>query len=113
VLFSNSFYSDSSRPSTRAFVDQYQQAYGQMPDAAAAQAYDAGLLVRRALDAGASSRIDLWQQLQVLGPIDGATGEIDATPTGLQRTLFLLQICDGKLREVGAPTATATGISTE
>jgi ABC-type branched-subunit amino acid transport system substrate-binding protein len=103
VLFSDSFYSDSSRPRTRAFVAAYQQAYGQKPGAAAAQAYDAGLLVRRALGAGASSRIDLWRRLHALGPVDGATGEIDLTPDGVRRTLFLLQVCDGKLQEVGAP----------
>jgi branched-chain amino acid transport system substrate-binding protein len=105
VLFSDSFYGGSLRPSTRAFVDQYQQAYGQMPDATAAQAYDAGLLVRRALDAGASSRADLWQRLHTLGPVNGATGEIELTPDAVQRTLFLLQICDGKLQEVGAPAS--------
>jgi ABC-type branched-subunit amino acid transport system substrate-binding protein len=103
VLFSDSFYSDSFRPSTRAFVDAYQQAYGQMPGAVEAQAYDAGMLVRRALDAGASSRTDLWRRLHALGPVDGATGEIDLTPDGVRRTLFLLQVCDGKLQEVGAP----------
>jgi ABC-type branched-subunit amino acid transport system substrate-binding protein len=103
VLFSDSFYSESFRPSTRAFVDAYQQAYGQIPGAAEAQAYDAGLLVRRALDAGASSRSDLWRHLHMLGPVDGATGEIDLTPDGIRRTLFLLQVCDGKLQEISTP----------
>jgi branched-chain amino acid transport system substrate-binding protein len=113
VLFSDSFFRGSTRPGTRAFINAYRQAYGQMPGVAEAQAYDAGLLVRRTLEAGASSRADLWRRLHTLGPVDGATGEIDVTPAGLQRTLFLLQVCDGKLREVGAPTPTATGISTE
>jgi len=105
VLFSDTFYGDSLRPSTRTFVDAYQQAYGQMPGAAEAQAYDAGLLVRRALEAGASSRTDLWRRLHALGPVDGATGEINLTPDGMRRTLSLLQVCDGKLQEVGAPFA--------
>jgi len=104
VLFADNFYPDSFRPGTRAFVDAYRQAYGQMPGVAEAQAYDAGLLIRRALDAGASSRTDLRQRLHKLGPVDGATGEIDVTPDGMRRTLFLLLICDGKLQEVGAPT---------
>jgi ABC-type branched-subunit amino acid transport system substrate-binding protein len=103
ILFSDSFYSDSYRAGTRAFVDAYRQAYGEMPGITEAQAYDAGLLVRRALDAGASSRTDLWQRLHALGPVDGATGEIDLTPNEVRRTLFLLQVCDGKLQEIGAP----------
>jgi ABC-type branched-subunit amino acid transport system substrate-binding protein len=104
VLFADSFYSDSFRPGTRAFVEAFRRAYGQTPGVAEAQAYDAGLLVRRAIDAGASSRSDLWRRLHELGPVDGATGEIDVTPDGMRRTLFLLQICDGKLQEIGAPT---------
>jgi len=101
ILFTDGFYADSTRPATREFVDRFTSAYGEPPGALEAQAYDAALLAKRALDAGANSRPDVVRRLQALGPVEGATGELNVTPDGVQRSLFLLQVYDGKLQEVG------------
>lgn len=104
LLFTDTFYGGSTRPGTRAFVDAFQHAYGQLPSEMEAQAYDAALLVRRALAAGAHSRADLLQRLHGLGPVEGATGELQMTDHGVQRHLFLLQFSGGQLQEIDATT---------
>ncbi len=45
------------------------------------------------------------QALRGHGPIDGATGQLTVTPTGVQRQLFLLQVYDGKVEEVSDGTS--------
>ena len=100
VLFTDAFYADSARPATRDFVSRFTAAYGNPPGVLEAQAYDAGLLVKRALDAGARSRTEVMERLRAVGSLDGATGDLQVTPAGLQRSPFLLQVYDGKLQEV-------------
>ncbi|HEX7406606.1 MAG TPA: ABC transporter substrate-binding protein [Candidatus Binatia bacterium] len=105
VLFAEDFYGGSARAGTRAFVAAFLQTYDEAPGVAEAQAYDAALLARRALDTGARSRSDLLRQLRGLGPVEAATGELKVTAEGVQRIPFLLQVYDGKLQEVSAPPA--------
>lgn len=100
VLFTDGFFVDSQRPAIRDFVERFQEMYGERPGVLEAQAYDAALLAKRALDTGANSRADLLRRLRGLGPVEGATGELQVTPSGIQRRLFLLQVYDGKLREI-------------
>jgi ABC-type branched-subunit amino acid transport system substrate-binding protein len=100
VLFADGFYASSARPATREFVRRFQEAYGRTPGLVEAQAYDAGLLVKRALDAGARSRADVLRQLRGVGTLDGATGDLQVTPAGFERSSFLLQVYDGRLEEV-------------
>jgi ABC-type branched-subunit amino acid transport system substrate-binding protein len=107
VLFADGFYADSARPGTRAFVGRFQQAYGQTPGVLEADAYDAATLAQRALAKGASSPADMLQVLRGLGPVSGAAGDMTMTPKGLQRTVFLVQVSEGRLDEVGAPAAYA------
>ncbi|MFI5396117.1 MAG: ABC transporter substrate-binding protein [Candidatus Binatia bacterium] len=103
VFFAESFYGGSARAGTRAFVEAFQKTYDETPGVAEAQAYDAALLARRALDAGARSRTDLLRRLRGLGPVEAATGQLKVTAEGVQRNPFLLQVFDGKLQEVTAP----------
>jgi len=102
MLFSDGFYAGSARPGTRDFVERFKQAYGEAPTALEAQAYDAGLLARRTIGAGASTRAGVLQQIDSMQPLDGATGELRMTPAGLERDLFLLQVYDGKVQEIAA-----------
>jgi branched-chain amino acid transport system substrate-binding protein len=102
ILFADGFYSGSRRQGTQQFVNRFQQTYGAAPGALEAQAYDAGLLVQTALDAGAYARARVLPALQAHGPIEGATGRLNVTRTGLERQVFLLQVYDGKLQEVSS-----------
>jgi ABC-type branched-subunit amino acid transport system substrate-binding protein len=100
VLFADGFYAGSMRPATREFVQRFQEAYGQTPGLVEAQAYDAALLVKRALDAGARSRTDVLRQLRGVGALDGATGDLQVTSRGFERSSFVLQVYDGRVEEV-------------
>jgi ABC-type branched-subunit amino acid transport system substrate-binding protein len=101
VLFTDTFHAGSARPATRQFVAAFEQTYGALPGAVEAQAYDAAMLVKRALDAGARSRAAVMESLHAPGLLEGATGELRLTPSGLQRDVFLLQVYNGMLREIG------------
>ncbi len=105
ILFSNGFFSGSTRPGTKQFVAKYQATYGDTPGSLEAQAYDAGLLAQDALDAGARSRAAVLPALEGHGPIEGATGQLNVTRTGLDSQLFLLQVYDGKVEEVSDATS--------
>ena len=101
VLFADTFFPDSDRQGTQEFVARFTKAFGTAPGTQEAEAYDAALVARRVLESGALTRADIHQELRYPGPIDGAAGELTATPSGFERHLFLLRVFDGKLQEVG------------
>jgi len=105
VLFTNGFYAASARPATRAFVALFERTYGETPGAIEAAGYEAALLAKRALDAGANSRSEALHQLRTLGTVDGPTGTVRVTPAGVHQDPFLLQVQDGKIQEIGAANA--------
>jgi len=102
AVFVAGFYPDSHRPATRAFDEAFRQAHDTTPDIFVAQAYDAAILVREALQHEAVSRQALVDVLHRLGPIAGATGTLRIGDTGVERELFLLRIAGGRLDEVNA-----------
>src|SRR2546428_333439 len=63
ILFSDGFYMGSMRASTHDFADRFQRAYGEPPGLLEAQAYDAAMLAKRALDSGAQSRPEALNRL--------------------------------------------------
>lgn len=101
VLFTDTFFPGSDRQGTQDFVDRFTRAFGTAPGTQEAEAYDAALVARRVLESGALTRADIHQELRYPGPIEGAAGELTATPSGFERRLFLLRVFDGKLQEVG------------
>lgn len=105
VLFANAFYAASARPATREFVALFERTYGEPPGAIEAAGYQAALLAKRALDAGPKSRAQVLQQLRTLGTVDGPAGTVRLTPAGVHQDAFLLQVEDGKIREIGAANA--------
>jgi len=101
VLFADTFYADSARPETRDFVAAYRAAYGAQPESLAAQAYDVATLARRALTLGVDSRASMRERVREVGVVNGATGLVEVTPDGVTRPGVVLQVYDGKVREVG------------
>jgi ABC-type branched-subunit amino acid transport system substrate-binding protein len=100
VVFVDGFFAASARPATQAFVTAYRNAYDSLPDILEAQAYDAAKLVRRALEAGATSRDDVIPMLQASGRFEGASGTIVVQPNGILRSLFLLRLSRGVIQEI-------------
>lgn len=99
AIFTDAFFVDSARSSTRQFVERFERGAGRPPTVFEAQAFDAGMIVRHALSAGATSREQIIAQLSGLGTFEGA-GELHATADGLQRRLSLLRYRDGRVEEV-------------
>jgi ABC-type branched-subunit amino acid transport system substrate-binding protein len=108
AVFVDGFFPSSTRRGTQEFVAAYRGAYGgATPEILEAQAYDAGLLVARALQGGARSRLQVAQALQSPRTIEGAGGTIGILPQGIQRQLFLLRLSNGTISEIRAGTGGA------
>ena len=99
AIFADAFFADSDRPSTREFVERFQQRFGQAPTVFEAQAFDAGMALRQVIARGAPSRERIVAELAALGTFQGA-GELRAAPSGLERGVSLLRFHDGKVEEV-------------
>jgi ABC-type branched-subunit amino acid transport system substrate-binding protein len=99
ALFADAFFADSTRPSTRQFVQQFEKQMGQVPSVFEAQAFDAGMALRRVIAGGATSRDRIIADLRALGTFEGA-GELRAAPSGLERSVVLLRYHNGKVEEV-------------
>jgi ABC-type branched-subunit amino acid transport system substrate-binding protein len=104
ALFTDAFFADSDRPSTRRFVERFEKGAGRTPTLFEAQAFDAGTAIRQALQKGAVSRDQMAAQLTALGTLAGA-GELRASANGLERGVSLLRYHDGKVEEISAAEA--------
>jgi ABC-type branched-subunit amino acid transport system substrate-binding protein len=103
AVFVDGFFPSSTRRATREFVAAYRNAYGgATPEILEAQAYDAGVLIARALQNGARSRLQMAQALQTPRTIEGAAGTLGILPQGIQRQLFLLKLTNGTISEIPA-----------
>jgi ABC-type branched-subunit amino acid transport system substrate-binding protein len=99
AIFADAFFADSARPSTRQFVQQFEREVGQVPSVFEAQAFDAGMALRRVIAGGATSRDRIIADLRALGTFEGA-GELRAAPSGFERSVVLLRYHNGKVEEV-------------
>jgi ABC-type branched-subunit amino acid transport system substrate-binding protein len=104
ALFSDAFFASSTQPSTRTFVERFQQRNARIPTAFEAQAFDAGMLVRKVLEGGAVTRAEVASQVRAVGRFEGA-GRLLATRDRFQREVFLLRVHNGKIEEVTAAAA--------
>src|SRR5690606_12610866 len=69
------FYADLTSPRAGEFVDAYRRAFGKEPTAPEAYAFDAALVLRRAVEAGASNRGEVTDWL-ASARVEGLTGLI-------------------------------------
>jgi branched-chain amino acid transport system substrate-binding protein len=69
------FFPDRDDPLIRDFVDRYEQVFGAAPTALDAHAHDAALVVRAAVEQGASSRAEL-ADIMAASRVKGLTGTI-------------------------------------
>jgi len=110
VVFADRFFAGSTRPATREFVTRFEAQYGSRPGALEAEGFDAATLARAALEAGARSRGEFLRALRSVPGDLTASGAYQITAGGVDRTLFLLQVSDGMVREVGATASPATEV---
>lgn len=98
-MFDPSVATDTTRP----FIEAYQSAYGEQPNAWAALGYDAGLTlaaaVKHAKGQGALSREALNAAFSSLKEVPGVTGPTTFEQSGDRvGTLYFLQVKDGTFR---------------
>jgi ABC-type branched-subunit amino acid transport system substrate-binding protein len=106
AVFVDGFFASSTRPATQQFVAAYRGAYSNAtPEILEAQAYDAGLLVVRALQSGARSRLQMAQALKSPRTLEGAGGTLGVSAGGIQRQLFLLRLSNGTISEIASSSA--------
>ncbi len=76
VIFLQGFFATSEDPIVRSFVEVFEEKYGVKPDQYAAQAYDAGRLVVKALKGSGGSRAKMTQLLSRTRDFHGVSGTI-------------------------------------
>lgn len=103
AVFVDGFFPSSTRRATQEFVGAYRNAFGgATPEILEAQAYDAGMLVAKAVQEGARSRLQVAQALAQARSVEGAGGTIGIGAQGMQRQLFLLKLSNGTISEISA-----------
>lgn len=106
AVFVDSFLPHGGAPATQSFVNRFTEYAGHAPGVLEAQAFDAGMLVRRALEQGADTREAVVSELRRIGEYEGA-GQLHVAPEGFEPELFLLRVHNGKIEQV--PSAATAG----
>lgn len=100
-IFSDGFFLSSPSPGVREFVDHYRTRYDADPGILEAHGYDAATIVKQQVLRGARNRRLMLDAFRTAGTYVGATGVNRVRTDGaVERSVFLLQIVNGTLREV-------------
>lgn len=104
AIFSDGFYVGSSDPVVAAFVQRYQQHFGDKPSILEAQAYDcANILLQIMAQPGVDSSLTIAQHLHTLEGYNGVTGIHGFDANGeAERDVLLLQMRRRSLRQLPA-----------
>jgi ABC-type branched-subunit amino acid transport system substrate-binding protein len=101
ALFVDAFFPGSRSDRVRNFIDSYKGQFGIDPSGMDAVAYDAGLVVLKALHAAGSSfsRSDLLDEIRRTKKLAGVTGMISFKDGQLNRNLRVLSVQGGQIVE--------------
>lgn len=81
-----------------AFFREYRETYGEDPSVFEAQAYDTGLVLRRLLTSGVTSRAGLRSDLESVGSFTGSVGSIQIDKNReFSRPLTVMSIAQGQI----------------
>jgi ABC-type branched-subunit amino acid transport system substrate-binding protein len=99
AVFSDAFFPDSDFPFVREFVSAYYAAYGEQPDALAAQGYDAASMMREVLSGrGSMSRAGARNALLRVQNFPGVSGVTSFDEHGgTRKNLYLLTVRNGEI----------------
>jgi branched-chain amino acid transport system substrate-binding protein len=100
AIFVAPFFSESERPQTKSFVEQYKGKFNDTPDVLAAQGFDIAQLVSAAGSLQSKNGGAFLQSLSAVTPFEGVTGNIQISPTGeVNRDYPVIQFSDGIMKE--------------
>jgi len=105
VIVDGLYTGDSSFQGAQ-FVKDFKEVFGEEPGMIEAQAYDSGLLLRQLIGSGATSRIELREELAEVRGFAGAFGTLDMNSSReIQRPISVLTVKDAKLGPLELPKA--------
>ncbi len=101
ALFTGSFFSDIRNDTIRDFIQLYWLSFGEDPQPLAAQAYDAALIIRSAVESNsARDRISLINYLNDLSEFPSAEGSLTTNEDGdIVQQPYLLTINSGNIEK--------------
>jgi branched-chain amino acid transport system substrate-binding protein len=103
-VFVDGFHADSSVPHVEAFVSDFRERYGAVPDLLAAQAYDTLMMCAEVLRTGARSRPELRDGLARIRDFPGVSGVTSMDADGdAEKVLYLLSVREGRIIQINAP----------
>jgi len=98
ALFASHFYADSPVPYVHAFRERFEAAFGAVPDAFAAQAYDAASLALTELAQGSADRAGVRDGLRKVASFPGISGVITIGADGnAHKRPYLLGVEHGRV----------------
>lgn len=101
AVFTGGVATGSPSPVLAHFAERFQSAYGRPPDALAATAFDATLLLIRELLAGRADRVAVRDGLHTAKPLGGVSGAISLAADGAaHRRPHLLGVEGGEIRSI-------------
>jgi ABC-type branched-subunit amino acid transport system substrate-binding protein len=101
ALFVDAFFPGSQSERVRNFIDQFKTQFGSDPNGMDAMAYDAALVVLKAMESAGSnySRADLLDKIRDTKGLRGVTGNISFKDGALVRNLRVLSVQGGQIIE--------------
>jgi ABC-type branched-subunit amino acid transport system substrate-binding protein len=102
AVFVDSFLANGGTPAAQSFAVRFTEFAGHAPGVTEAQAFDAAMLVRRALEQGADTREAVLAELRRAGQYDGA-GQLHVAPAGFEPELFILRVRNGRIEQIPLP----------
>jgi ABC-type branched-subunit amino acid transport system substrate-binding protein len=105
AVFVDSYFALAEQAVVRRFAERFRSAFGQEPGSLEAIAFDAAVLLERAVSAEAASlgvdRTAVAERIRQLNDVQAVTGRITVKDGQWQRNLKLLTIRDGQVAEAG------------
>lgn len=99
ALFVDGLSISNERFKNSEFFREYQKTFGENPGTFASQAYDAGLLLRKIIDSGESSRMGLRKQLAQIGQFEGSLGLLKMNnQREFKRPIINLEVVNGQIQ---------------
>ena len=101
-VFVDGFFEHSEKPHVQKFVQDFSNAFSEVPQIWQAQAYDAADLLKVVLkEKNIETRLQLKQELMAISEMEGVTGKMHyAALEGLQKDLFLLTVQKNRIQEM-------------
>ncbi len=101
ALFTGSFFPNIRNETVRDFIQIYWLSFGEDPQPLAAQAYDAALIIRSAIESGsAGDRISLIKYINELSEFPSAEGDLTTDKDGdIVQQPYLLTINSGNIEK--------------